>query len=97
MEEFVSSDSSKDQKTAPNIIQRSDADHSQIIGGDAVKLFGGIYPPHSPGFRHPGLILPVQLVQTANNLSHIQSHSKESGGRDTNNFELLMQKRDRAV
>ena len=28
----------------------ADVDHSQIIGGDAVKLLGGIYPP---GFWHP--------------------------------------------
>ena len=34
---------------SPKIIQRSNADHSQIIGGDAVKLLGGIYS----GFRHP--------------------------------------------
>ena len=28
----------------------ADADHTQITGGDTVKLLGGIYPP---GFRHP--------------------------------------------
>ena len=32
-------------KKGPNIIQCSDADHSQINGGDTVKLLGGIYPP----------------------------------------------------
>ena len=31
----------------------ADADHSQNIGGDAVKLLKRIYPPHAlPGFRH---------------------------------------------
>ena len=47
---------SEDQKKSPKINQRSDADHiqiiggdadahhSQIIGGDAVKLLGRIYP-----------------------------------------------------
>ena len=44
--------------TAPNIIQRRDADQSQIIGKVAdvdhiVKLLGEIYSPHPPpGFRH---------------------------------------------
>ena len=34
----------------------ADKDHTQIIGGDAVKLLGGIYPPiPPPGFRHPWL------------------------------------------
>ena len=28
----------------------ADEDHTQIIGGDTVKLLGRIYPP---GFRHP--------------------------------------------
>ena len=62
--EFLSPKASEDQKS-PKIIQRSDADHSQIIGedadanhsqiigGDAVKLLGEIYPPISPGFGTP--------------------------------------------
>ena len=37
--------SSEDQKTTPNIIQRSDTDQSQIIGGDAEvdhsRIIGG--------------------------------------------------------
>ena len=37
IEEFLFPKASKDQKKSPKIIQRSDADHSQIIGG--------IYPP----------------------------------------------------
>ena len=54
IEEFLSSKASEDQKNS-KIIQRSDADHSQIIGGGVqmqtiVKLFGGYIPP---GFRHP--------------------------------------------
>ena len=57
-----SPNSNEDQRTAPNIIQRSDADQSQITGemqilsivklfwGDAVKLLGGYIPPSSAGF-----------------------------------------------
>ena len=46
LEEFFSPTSSEDQKTAPNVIQPSDADQSQIIGGGVkmytiIKLFGG--------------------------------------------------------
>ena len=56
MKDFFSPNSSEDQKTAPNIIQRSDANQSQIIGGDAdvdhSQIIGKIYP-HPPGFRHP--------------------------------------------
>ena len=33
--------------------QRSDADQSQIIGGGAVKLLEGIYPPIPTGFGSP--------------------------------------------
>ena len=33
----------------------ADEDHTQIIGGDTVKLLGGYipHPPPPPGFRHP--------------------------------------------
>ena len=31
----------------------ADVDHTQTIGGDTAKLLGSIYPPISPGFRHP--------------------------------------------
>ena len=31
----------------------ADVDHTQIIGGDTVKLLGRIHPPIPPGFRHP--------------------------------------------
>ena len=36
----------------------ADVDHTQIIGGDSVKLLGGYIPhppppPPPPGFRHP--------------------------------------------
>ena len=69
----------KQKKTAPDIIQRSDADQSQVIGGDAdvdhsqtirgdaVKLLGG-YIPHPPGFRHPWLgdgLLRLNLIYDA--------------------------------
>ena len=64
IEEFFSPNSSEDQKTDPNIIQRSDADQSQIIGGDAdvdhSQIIGGMQSnywggisPIPPGFRHP--------------------------------------------
>ena len=50
--------SSEDQTAAPNIIQRSDADQSQIIGGDAdvddSQIIGGDISSHSPGFGNPG-------------------------------------------
>ena len=32
---------------------KQDVDHTQTIGGDPVKLLGGIYPP--PGFGTPAL------------------------------------------
>ena len=38
------------RKKCANIIQRSDADHSRIIGKDAVKLLGEYIPP---GFGTP--------------------------------------------
>ena len=31
----------------------ADEDHTQIIGGNTVKLLGGIYPPIPPGFGTP--------------------------------------------
>ena len=31
----------------------ADVDHTQIIGGDTAKLLGGIYPPIPPGFGTP--------------------------------------------
>ena len=56
MDDFFSPNSSEDQKAAPNVIQRSDANQSQIIGGDAdvdhSQIIGKIYT-HPPGFRHP--------------------------------------------
>ena len=35
-------------QTIVKLLADADVDHSQIIGGDAVKLLGGIYPPTSP-------------------------------------------------
>ena len=29
-------------------------DHTQIVGEDTVKLFGGVYPPSPPGFGTTG-------------------------------------------
>ena len=34
-------------------------DHTQIVGGDTVKLLGGYIPP---GFRHPWLLVKVLIV-----------------------------------
>ena len=33
----------------------ADEDHNQIIWGGFSQIFGGIYPPIPPGFRHPCL------------------------------------------
>ena len=47
IEKFLSVKSRKDQNKGPHIIQRSDADRSQIIGWDAdvdhCQIIGGIY------------------------------------------------------
>ena len=49
----------------------ADEDHTQIIGGDTVKLLGGIYPPIPPGLRHSCLQsstsqtqIPIKFIQT---------------------------------
>ena len=31
----------------------ADEDHTQIVGGDTVKLLGGYVPPSPPGFSTP--------------------------------------------
>ena len=54
MEHFFSLTSSGDLRSDAHPSQiiggDADEDHTQIIGGDTVKLFGGYIPP---GFRHP--------------------------------------------
>ena len=40
-------------KKGPNIIQRSDADHSHIIGGMQSNYCGECIPPPPPGFGTP--------------------------------------------
>ena len=53
--------------TAPesNYWRDADVDHTQTIGGDIVKLLGGIYPPIPLGFRHPWLEQwLVEMVET---------------------------------
>ena len=35
------------------IVGDTDVDHTQIIGEDAVKIFGGYIPPSPPGFGTP--------------------------------------------
>ena len=71
IEEYLSPTSSEDQKKNPKIIQRSDADHSQIIGGDAdtdhsqiiggdaVKLLGGYISPILPSPPPPRVLAPL--------------------------------------
>ena len=58
MEEFFSPNSIEDQKTAPNLIQRSDAHQSQIIEGDAdvdhSQIFGEDTSPFPQGLGTPG-------------------------------------------
>ena len=60
MEHLFSPNSSGDLRTDAHRSQifggDADEDYTQIIGGDTVKLLGGIYPP-SPGFRHPCLYM----------------------------------------
>ena len=46
LKSFCPQNQVKAKKKSPKIIQRLNADHSQITVGDAVKLLGGIYPPH---------------------------------------------------
>ena len=43
----------------------ADVDLSQIIGGDAVKLLGGIYPTIPPGFGTPAYLL-YHFIQLLN-------------------------------
>ena len=51
-----------DQKKGSNIIQRSDADHSQIIGGGGgfSQIIGGIYIP-------PRISAPLGLLERVSN------------------------------
>ena len=61
---FFSRNHVKTKKKGSNIIQRSDADQSQIFGGYAVKLLGGISPRVSaPQFvqNHPEETVKLQL------------------------------------
>ena len=56
MERFFSPNWSGDLRSGAKQSQiiggDADVDHTQIIGGDTVKLLGEI-SPHPPGFRHP--------------------------------------------
>ena len=58
MEHFFSSNSGGDlcsDAHQSQIIERdADTDHTQIIGGDTVKLLREIYPPTPPFFGTPG-------------------------------------------
>ena len=57
MEHFFSPNSSRDLRSDAHQSQiiggDADVDHTQIIGGDNVKLLGRIYPPITPGFGTP--------------------------------------------
>ena len=57
MEHFFSPNSGGDLRSDAHQNQiiggDTDVDHTQIIGGYTVKLLGGKYPPHPPGFWHP--------------------------------------------
>ena len=57
MEHFFSSKSSEDLCSDADQSQiiggDADVDHTQIIGEDTVNLLGGIYPPIHPWFWHP--------------------------------------------
>ena len=58
MEQFFSPNSGGDLRSAAHQSQiiEGDAgvDHTQIIGGDTVKLLGGYIPPSPPGSGTPG-------------------------------------------
>ena len=40
----------------------ADVDHTQTIGGDTVKLLGGIYLPHPPRVSAPLVVLISNLI-----------------------------------
>ena len=47
-----STDLRSDAHQSQIIVGDADDDHTQIVGRDTVKLLRGMYPPHSPEFRH---------------------------------------------
>ena len=55
MEDFFPPNSSEEQRSDADQSQMiagdAHVDHTQFIGGDAVKLLGGYIPPIPPGFR----------------------------------------------
>ena len=57
MEQFLSPNSGRDLRSDPHQSQiiggDADEDHTQIIGGDTVKLLGGNIPPSLPYFGTP--------------------------------------------
>ena len=57
MEHFFSPNSGGDLRSDAQQSQiiggNADVDHTQIIGGDTVKLLGGYIPPSPPGFGTP--------------------------------------------
>ena len=99
IEAFLSPKPREDQKKVQNVIQRSYADHSQIIGGDAVKLFWRIYPPIPPILAPLAIALHTIALLIAfhqgwkmmlfkskdESISIIYTKSKESSIRDIRN------------
>ena len=74
MEEFFHSNSSEDQKTAPNIIQRSDADYSQINGDadvDHSQIIGGMQSNYWWGYIPPSPRVSAPLVANSGSKSKI--------------------------
>ena len=55
MEHFFRGNLGSDAHQSQIFGEDADEDHTQIIGGDTVKLLEGIYPLIPPGFRHPCL------------------------------------------
>ena len=57
MEHFFSPNSSRDLRSDAHQSQiiggDTNEDHTQIVGGDTVKLLGGFIPPFPPGFGTP--------------------------------------------
>ena len=88
MDKFLSLKSREDQKKGPNIIQRSDADLSQIIRGDAdeghSQIIGemqsnywGNISPHPSKFRHPYLPQTVEISHSSISLQNVKQESRE--------------------
>ena len=72
----LSGDLRSDAHQSQIIGGEANVDHTQIIGGDTVKIFGGYIPP-SPRFRHPCLRPTIKNTGT----SVLQKQSKKSSSK----------------